>query len=81
MEPCKHVRIVISNAPQAGEPAELLSIHRCGLKMQGPAQKYKIYQELFKKGLEGSLVNDVCPFAAGRDWDKCPYYQTRPNFK
>jgi len=76
-EPCKHVRIVISNAPQTEESAELLSVHRCGLKMQGHAQKFKIYQELLKKGLEGSSVSGACPLAPGRNWIECPYYQTR----
>ena len=77
MEPCKYVRIIISDSPQAEGAAETSSVHRCGLKMQGEVQKIKIYQELLKKKLEGDHATNVCPLAVKRNWNECPYYKPR----
>ncbi|MBU6430068.1 MAG: hypothetical protein KGR26_13720 [Cyanobacteria bacterium REEB65] len=63
-KPCRYAKGSILKTPQMGGPTMIDHYTKCSLKMQSELQKTEIYSILLQKGLEGSVITDVCPVAA-----------------
>ena len=72
---CKNHKIEMKREPQLGGPDITIRIDYCLLKLKSKLDQLKIYDALFKKKLEGSILNDFCPVAAGNRWNECPFYE------
>lgn len=46
----------------------------CALKRLNDRAQHAVYDALFKKGLEGSMISNRCPLAAAGNWEDCPFY-------
>ncbi len=60
----------------AREETMMIWIRRvmCSIKQQDKISQLKVYQALFKKGLERTVLNNACPVANGR-WNECPFFE------
>lgn len=69
---CKHAFSKQINIPTIGTN-QSKTIVFCRLKQESQLSQVKIYQELFKLGFEGSMLNDECPMFIDNNWGKCPF--------
>jgi len=78
---CIHLREQTANIKQIGLSTITQGEYLCLLKMQSEAKQIEIYQTLFEKGLEGSILSDVCPIVPSNNWNACPYFLSRRNYE
>ncbi len=74
---CIYLEINLKTVTQLGASPFKLKEYNCGLKKQSPQMQLKVYSALFKKGLEGSFISNVCPVAETEQWEECPFYKRR----
>ena len=74
---CIYLEINVKTMSQLGLNSFKHKEYNCGLKKQSPQMQLAVYDALFKKGLEGSFVTNVCPVAEIEQWDECPFYKRR----
>lgn len=75
MKPCRYAQGHTSAHPQIGGEPLIVRQENCALKMQSSLKQLEVYQALFEKGLEGSMVSNICPIAASGNWKDCPFYR------
>ncbi|MGK5083984.1 hypothetical protein WDW37_11850 [Bdellovibrionota bacterium FG-1] len=71
--PCQHAHKKVTHLPELGGPGVQHVETMCRLKMRSQADQLQVYQALFAKHLEGSMLNNTCPVAASGKWAACPF--------
>ena len=72
---CRHAVTKIVSVNQFGGDPIMESITNCRVKQQGSLGRVEVYQHLFDKGLENSLITNACPLAESGEWGKCAFYE------
>lgn len=73
---CRFVRIKRDNIPQLGDNKSITKLSNlCALKMKNQKKQIEVYQALFDKGLENSIITNICPVAVGKNWNECPFFK------
>lgn len=75
LKPCVYATIVADSISQIGGGSFVMKTCRCGMKSQGQQQMMNVYQALFEKGFEGSILNYNCPMADTGQWSECPFFE------
>jgi len=75
---CKYYKYSIHEERVLGQLQPItIEMHLCRLKLNSEMKKIRVYQALFSKGLEGSLISDSCPIALrSKNWEDCPFYES-----
>jgi hypothetical protein len=72
---CKYLYKREQSIPVIGGPVVHITENMCLLKMRDLQTKFKIYDSLLEKGLQGSVFEDDCPVANSNNWVECTFYE------
>lgn len=72
---CKHLRVESTRHNFLGGDSLMNAVCYCRLKERSQGHQLQVYDALFKQGLEGSMLTNVCPVAETGRWVMCPFYK------
>jgi hypothetical protein len=70
---CGHARGRSTRIPALGGDDLVHTETLCTLKMRSKSDQLRVYEALFKLGLEHSMLTNVCPVASTGRWAACPF--------